>query len=87
MTSTVTTEAPALDTGTYGQQAIDLVRDVHAWLHEGFGTFYLVALALTAIWCLLWLTQQIRDASSARRRRKTARARARRRGPAKAKAR
>lgn len=76
----VSQEAPVLDTGTYGQAAVDHLRTFHAFMLEGFGIFYVAALALAAIWCLLWLTQRARGASRTRARRKAAAARARRRG-------
>lgn len=65
-----------MSTGTYGQQAIDTARDAHAFLLEGFGTFYVAALILTAVWCALWTSKHVKDSRDRRRRRKTAAARA-----------
>lgn len=50
-----------MSTGTKGQQVIDTVRDAHHFMHEGFGTFYVVALVLAGIYALLWLAKQRRD--------------------------
>ena len=70
-----------MDTGTYGQQAIDTVKAIHLWLLAGFGTMYVVALLLTAFACLLWIAREAQGLRQVRARRKVAAARAKRRKP------
>lgn len=65
-----------MSTGTYGQQVIDTVRSAHYFMHEGFGDFYLVALALSALLGLLWFAKQVRSYRQVRARRGAAAARA-----------
>jgi predicted exporter len=66
-----------MSTGAKGQQIIDTIRDFHHLALEGFGTFYVVALILSAVWCLFWLNGQRQEwkVKSARRKAQTARRR------------
>jgi heme exporter protein D len=74
-----------MNTGSYGQQIIDTVREVHHFLEDGFGTFYYVALGVVAVMALLWLAREVpawrlhrktkRDARRQRERRARQRAR------------
>lgn len=58
--------------GTYGQQALDTIRDAHHFLHAGFGDFYTLALVLSAVYAGLWLAKQARNGKRKRAAKKRA---------------